>query len=368
MNYNGPPNHHTQMPSQELVGAVEEAVPRPKAYEGRAGIEVRPDGAEFHLGNTTYHYLGKTNDDFMEFSSIADDGVKRSFLVYTSRSEGSPRVSQGGEIYEEDGELHTRLMKGPELSARQQYTQDTQLHPGFADKVSVLQEIRELRQLPIRPTPIYESEEAERLLKDFDRQTETYLFGSKELDDQLRELPAGRQSVTDIKRITGFDPSSQPDDAATAILDKIDDLNNTLQTSGAMPDFSQPPNVMETTRHPILGNIIRETFEKSVNGVVYEWQMARDQNGRVWIDRIRFAKAEPTAYGTDRQMVYSGLLTSKPVDYKHQSDGLPTNLRQDMGNGDNDVSAFLKKLAPVQEYSKYCYSRDQNYIFASEAA
>ncbi|MDB5181917.1 MAG: hypothetical protein JWP13_680 [Candidatus Saccharibacteria bacterium] len=367
MNHNSAPNYNVQPPTHESLGVVVDFVPHSEAHDKPAGIEVRPDGAEFNVDGITYNYLGQTDGGYMEFTSVSDDGLKRPFLVYTSRSEGALRVSQGLEIYEKDGRQHTRLMKGPEMSPRAQYTQDTQLHPKFEDKIAEIEVIRELRQLPVRPTPKYDHEGAEWFLEDFDKQTATYPLGSEDLDRQLKELPVSRQSVSDVKQITGYDPTSQPGGASAAYLRKIDDLNKAIQASGIMPDFSQTPTTMEATRHPILGDMIRETFEKSVHGVVYQWQMARDRNGRVWIDRIRFADTQPTAYGTDEAMVYSGLLTSKPIDYKEQSEGLPANLRTDMGNGYNDVSEFLKKLAPIQEYSKHCYRRDQNYIFASAA-
>jgi len=367
MSHNSYSSPSSEPPRIESVPTTNALSQSSGVNEERFGIEIRPDGAEFHIDNISYNYLGRTDSGYMEFTSISADGPERSFLVYVSRSEGSLRVSQGREVYQKDGKEHIRLMKGPELSPRSQYTQDTQLHPKFDEKVGRLEEIRELRYLPARPTPLYDSKGVEWFLKDFDVQTETYPLGSGELNDQLMVLKVSSQSIADIKKITGLDPLVQPDLAEAAYMHRIDILNATLESSGIMPDFSEDPTSAQVTNHPLLGDMIRETFNKTVGGKTYEWHMARDRHGRVWIERIRFADAEPTVYGTDKQMVYSGLLTSKPIDYKDQVDGLPSRLTQDMGNDYMDITRFLKKLAPIREYSRYCYRRDQDYIFVAAA-
>lgn len=336
-------------------------------FDNKFGIEIRSDGAEFTVGDVRYSYLGKTNNGYSEFTSVGPDNVERAFVVYMSRSEGSYRSSQGLEEYRDGDVTKTRLLKGAELSPLKQYTQDTQLNPEFEVKMDRLSEIRQLRDIPVRKTPLYDNEGVNWYVKDFEAQVKVYPLGSNELDAQLKELKAGYQSSDDIREITGFDPNTEPEMAKAAYMEKIHALNTTIEKTGIMPDFSKEPKWIQITEHPVLGNMVRETFEKTANGVVYEWQMARDTNGRTWIERIRFADANSTAYGTDRELVYSGLLTAKPMDYDAQADGLPKHFVKDMGNGYTDVSMFLKKLAPIREYDKYLMSRDRYYHFGTAA-
>jgi len=357
-----------QLPAMEQSDATYVFAPAAHKYSEQFGIELRPDGAEFQIGTVLYDYLGKNTDGYMQFASTTADGTRRPFVVYVSKSEGSYRASQGLETYQDEaGEDKVRLMKGPELSSRRQYTQDTQLHPDFYEKVDRLEEIRELKGLRLGHTAEYDAKMAEWFFKDFDAQTETFPLGSRQLDDQLKELRAGHQSRGKIEEITGYDPQTQARQAEDAYMGKIEALNQTLEASGIMPDFSQLPTASEATQHPVLGNIIRDTYEKTVQGTAYQWVMAHDLQGRAWIDRIRFTHADPTPYGTDKQMVDSGILTSKPMDYKDQVDGLPNHLTSDMNKSYTDISKFLQQLAPVREYSKHYGSRDQYVTFASAA-
>ena len=253
------------------------------------------------------------------------------------------------------------MMKGAELSPDHQYTQDTQLHPAFEDAVARIEETSGLQGAESNIWA-YETPDAERLMEDFAAQREVRPLVVGYIDDQLHKLRAGYLSRNDMSTLTGF---HNMQGARANFERKIDILNMVLLDSGVMPDFSGEPTTVELNEHPLLGNVVKETFTKVVNGRPYEWQMAHDQYGRAWVERIRFADAEPTPYGTDKEVVYSGVLTSKPLEYKEQCDGLPDSMRTDVDGRYSDISLFLRELAPVAQYSAHYAKREQVYSFAT---
>jgi hypothetical protein len=312
---------------------------------------------EFQLGDTKYRCLGRTSNG-MEFNSTTQDGTTRTFVVYRSNSGGAYRVSQGFETYyDANGQPKPRFMKGPELSPYAQYTQDTQLHPDFDKAFGRLEEDKRIASLPVQPIPNFDADRATDAIKDFENQTTVYTLGNERVHHHLSSLKAGMLAAGDMLEITGVDAVKYPGDASRAYMARIDALNKELEAAGIMPDFSAPPDAVEADGHPQLGAIVRETYRKDVNGVQYEWQMAHDMHGRVWIDRIRLQGAEPSAYGTDKQMVFSGILTSKPLDYTSQTTGLAPELKQDLGNGLTDLAPFLRKLLPIQQYAQHYAER-----------
>ncbi len=332
------------------------------------GIELTPNGAEFQLGNTSYTYHGPTHNG-MVLSSVAEDGITRPVIVYRSNSGGSDRVSQGYEPYvDKQGKPKRRLMKGPEQSPEAQYTQDTQLHPELDEKVGYLQEIAALRNMPSVAIPSYNETGADWLLNDFDKQMQTIpLGGNVALDRELHTFRANRLSAEDVEDLTGFDPATNEGLAAGALFRRVAKLNALLEESGVMPDFSQEPIAVGLTDNPQLGDVVKEVFEKSAGDLTYQWHMMHDTNGRAWVERIRIVESEVSAYGTDKQMVYSGVLTSKPVDYDSQADGIPAAMRQDLGNGYTDITAFLQNFAPIQQYSQHYARRNELYHFSHAA-
>jgi len=81
-----------------------------------------------------------------------------------------------------------------------------------------------------------------------------------------------------------------------------------------------------------------------------EWYMARDPAGNVWVHRIRLADATATPYGTDREMITSGALTTKPLDFGQNADGIPESLRPQFNPSYCHMSAILDRLAPIARY------------------
>ncbi|MEO8104789.1 MAG: FHA domain-containing protein [Candidatus Saccharibacteria bacterium] len=297
---------------------------------------------EFSIGKINYQVESVIpttgRGDMHVIVSRDKKGTTRRFMVYRSMSEGSLRSSQGYETLGKGENVRKRQMKGAELSDAMQYTQDTQLNPDFAAKLQ--ESVKGAAGLPLGrdEDQIHDTEAAMKLFKDFESNCKVFSLPDVTLAKLLFRLPAGNLSRGALKEHLGGDSDQ--------LANYVNDMNVALEQSGLVPDFSVEPTQSQVETHPILGSVIREIYIKS--GI--EWHMKRDQAGRVWIDRIRSVKNEATPYGTDKELLYSGILTSKPLEYKSQSNGLPAHLRQDRAGDYNDITPFLAKFAPIEWY------------------
>lgn len=340
-------------PDQGLNDDVGDTIPRDWVMSETT--RTRP-GAEFKIDNFTFGYKGRVyHDGPMVFESVdGTTGTRRSVLVYRSNSQGSRRVSQG---YEQGVRGNRRIIKGGE-SDEGQYTQDTQMHPRFRDAIERVEENRGLRDMTCTEVPLFDEEMSELVRRDFIEQVETTPIKRGELDEQLHKLKAGALGKNNLEQITGIYPHENSEAyarASAAFMSEIEKLNGLLETSGVMPDFSGEPVAMGMDSHSELGTIVTEKFMKVVDGVAVEWEMARTYDGtKIWIERIRKADVDVSAYGTDKEVVYSGVLTSKPLEYNFQCDGIPQNLRRSMGRGSNysDITPFLATFAPIKMYAQ----------------
>ncbi|MFZ9596607.1 MAG: hypothetical protein ACO3A2_11090 [Bdellovibrionia bacterium] len=81
--------------------------------------------------------------------------------------------------------------------------------------------------------------------------------------------------------------------------------------------------------------------------------MAKDPHGRVWIDRIRWAKSEVNSYGTDKWIIDSGFLTNKPLEYQKQATALAHETEKNIFAEQRDyvdITPLLHKLLPIQKF------------------
>jgi hypothetical protein len=314
--------------------AIAEVIEAPDTKERILdGVTFRLDGALINSGREAYAFTTKDSE-----------GKVREFFVYRSGSEGALRVSPGIEKFP-NGSM---FMKGNALNPHFQYTQDTQLNPQFAATLSEMISASG-GELPLIATDIYEHEgaAAERVMADFGSNMETTAFPDAAVATDLVRVNANDFAKYKLSEALGVEDWNQLDGEFKKYISR---LNSELEQSNIIPDFSTAERV-ETDTHPSLGTITREIFNHSVNGLKYEWHVAHDADGRVWIDRIRYKDAELSAYGTDKQIVHSGVLTSKPIDYHEQTNGLPEEYVQAGSHGPySDVSRFLDTLAPIKQY------------------
>ncbi len=307
-----------------------------------------PKNLERKIGNETHVLKGalalESRGNPLVFESTDETGKRVNYFVYTSNSEGGLRVSQG---IEKEG---SRFMKGPELSRFAQYTQDTQLHPDFEEFYTEVKEATAAGVQMIDPEDLlFDEATTDAMLKDFESEVQVYGTGYAELDGMLRKVKAGMLSSGDLQAAFQTNEAGIP-----AALDTyVTSLNSKLEESGIMPNFESRPKSSTVREHPILGSFTTDVYESQMpNGVVLEWHMAEDTQGRVWVDRIRLEDSTPTAHGTDAQMLYSGILTSKPIDYDNQTNGLSPEEAQKISGSYTDISGFLAELAPIKQYKQ----------------
>lgn len=121
---------------------------------------------------------------------------------------------------------------------------------------------------------------------------------------------------------------------------------------GFVPDFRSP--VRSTTQeHTLLGYIQIEDFEAQIGDEPLIWSMAQDRQGRTWVDNIRLARNRISSYGTYSVVFDAGFITSKPLDYKRNTDGL---LHGDESQAFNrryvDITPVLSSILPIAEYGR----------------
>lgn len=317
---------------------------------------------EFKVSGNTFTIEGRDPVGHLVMKSTDAAGRERKFMVYQSNSEGSRRVSQGREARVVNGKHSARIMKGAELSPQYQYTQDTQLNPVVAKEIDkILDTGAAEAALPESDAfaRSYTDEQAEVLLRDFERQI-TVLPLAHSLDNRLHRLTTSNLSANGVAQFARWGQSPQ-----SALRREVKDLNADLARSDVIPDFTRPVRY-GVANHPVLGPYASEVYTKVVDGRPLEWHMARDSAGRVWVERIRFADAQATAYGTDQQIVYSGVLTAKPLEYKNQCDGLPPEWRPPSGHQNyDDITPFLNQLLPIQRYRETAILPRQRLFHAS---
>ena len=146
------------------------------------------------------------------------------------------------------------------------------------------------------------------------------------------------------------------------------ELDNLGYPEGFVPDFSQKPVKTYRGKHTLLGEIIIEEFGAKLNGEDIIWAMARDNEGRVWVENIYFAKVEVNSYGNYRRIIAAGALSNKPLDYLSNVTNLSSietlidrnwffeNHYNDIeidNFGDSryyDITRVLDHLAPIKQY------------------
>lgn len=152
------------------------------------------------------------------------------------------------------------------------------------------------------------------------------------------------------------------------VLETMRDLD---YPEGFVPDFAREPRRSYRARHALLGEVTYREYggsrlrtaggrERELIWTVAEDGRRADGSTRVWIQSIRFADARPTSYGVPDQVLDTGILTSKPVEYASQAElleGTPyvaalANSPRDADGGDRyvDITPALDVLAPIRAY------------------
>ncbi|MFO1462393.1 MAG: protein phosphatase 2C domain-containing protein [bacterium] len=139
-----------------------------------------------------------------------------------------------------------------------------------------------------------------------------------------------------------------------AIVPKLASLR---YPDGFIPDFSKGPSKVYQETHTLLGPITCREFS---GGFLVEkgtgrkrpvvWTMAEDGQGRTWVKSIRYTDSKVNSYGVYDEVIDSGIITSKPLEYAKQSYKLPEEYRPDFNGEYVDITPALNMLKPIRQY------------------
>lgn len=333
----------------ETIPVIKSAGEIATLEEIKIGVET-----EYKIGNLTAELEGSSNIGGREayvFKTTDEGGRQRSMFVYQSQSEGSWRVSQGVDIDDRD-----RFMKGAELSRFSQYTQDTQLHPEFE---SILESVRGLSFTSPGAVPKVTGddmrigrEKVDELAEDFEENVGVFQLGNIDLHTELFRVQNGTLSEANVKAQLGLSAEASTLEAQEALKKYVVSLNEMLENSDVIPDFSLSPTKVVESDHPLLGAVKKESFIKNVKGRPVEWVIGSSKTGDTWVERIRLADTDPSVYGTDKEMLYSGILTAKPLEYRKQATAIPDSQKKDVNGSYVNICDFLEGLAPIKKYKQ----------------
>lgn len=137
---------------------------------------------------------------------------------------------------------------------------------------------------------------------------------------------------------------------------------------GFYPDFAKPLKKFNSS-HTIFSkalnindpltlseNIVNEVFTSHLNKRPVEWTFSYVEGTKEpWISRIHFADSKISSYGGDEEVILSGPLTLKPIEYFQQTAGIDKKYyRTDAQHkGYVDIRPFLQNFPPIVDYKHY---------------
>jgi hypothetical protein len=257
-------------------------------------------------------------------------------LLYKSNSDGGWRVTYGTI----GGKYHKVMDDGGH------YVQETKLHTDLLEAIEKLPKEKDLDEgIGERIERIFG---AHAYMDAFTAYGEITYFKDMQLDKKLapfRLLRPGQ--FTYVARIAA---SAEGCDNVREYFVKANTAFVGLP--GFVPDFRNP--VRSTTQeHTLLGNIQIEDFEAKIGDEPLIWSMAQDRQGRTWVDNIHLTHNRISSYGTYSVVFDAGFITSKPLDYKRNTDGL---LHGDESQTFNrryvDITPVLSSVLPIAEYKR----------------
>jgi len=128
-------------------------------------------------------------------------------------------------------------------------------------------------------------------------------------------------------------------------------FKNFKYPKGFIPDFTKKPIRTYRYKHTLLGNTIVEIHSGMLEGRVVEWAMARTVKGDiVWAESIYYPDSPITSYGTRAEIIDSGALTNKPLEYSVQTDYLSSNEKTKFNDTYSNISPLLNNLEPIKQF------------------
>ncbi len=271
---------------------------------------------------------------FMVFYIEGENGKLYPRILYKSQSQGSWRATPGAIRNKKTNKLLYAKGRNKNL-----YAVETQLSPPFLDLVEQIEVENNSRYVSY--DPIDEHFNAEELSKNRINTYENEAPQEVKISSQIAEYLPG-------KLTSEFLSPAKIEDIEKNISGMEDVIN-------FMPDFSGDPVMVRKNQHEFLGEVTYETYQRfaTIDGEErpLNWEMARTVDGKVWINNIYLADSKVISYGNLQEVINSGILTLKPLDYSDQVTAVPNHLKKEvLGSSYQDITSLIDLLLPIKDY------------------
>lgn len=298
------------------------------------------------IGDKTF-YIGPIHKYSTKVDGVVDERLEAIMFVDTGNGTVLPRIlyksnSQGRWKSTPGVTERGNISKGAHLPGV--YTQATNLAPELSDYFDAA----ELSNDPLttRVDLIYK-----------------YLPYSdssrNEIDSFSREVfPVRKSDDLSGFNLPGYSPGNFKGQNATHEIRNMNIHFNNFP--GFIPDFRKQPLSVKQKVHPVLGQCTIETYKGIYKGREVQWEIGHDVVNRVWVEDIRFTDQQISSYGTNTELIVSGIITSKPLEYSQFTEGLIEGREKYtlQATQDNvamyysDVTPLLDNLLPIQSYRR----------------
>lgn len=313
------------------VGTARDSLLGSLEFTPTGGIEI--DGKKFVFSDIFTGIGNYAQAILYEYENVRD---ARPRLYYKSNSDGGWRATPG---YFGDRFSKGQPMGRPELG---QYVQTTKPD----ENIVAYLESQMKRQDSNLKRLEYGSKEYITLIDAFSAERTTR-DGYQTFSEEVRHRVVRGKGLDGYLSGYGFNPDRE---------EGLWALMNMQLPAGFEPDFRNDPLQVYATEHTLVGKVAIEVYPAQIDDRDIEWHIARDKDGRLWIDRIEFADGKITSYGTRSEIILAGALSAKPFDYHSQADNMaykgvyPDAIEFDSNY--TDVTPLLKRLPPLRRYQE----------------
>lgn len=288
----------------------------------------------------------------LALTPVVENGVTqlRHRFFYQSGSDvgawrGSPATLGNGHI-----------LKGP-----RHYTQDTQVVPELLEAITAMDASRShhfrVPREELNPYITLGDAQAAIRMSNIGRFNRELEFPAVQGLSNVRAMQPGaafaepRHPIGDWPTALGNAPAEI---SAAELIERLSDIS---YPRGFVPDFTARPRRIFQVSESLLGPV---TFREYAGGYLVQsggersrpilWVMGEDARGRAWVKSIRYADTEVNSFGLYQEVIDSGILTSKPLEYHEQSRALPPEYRPRFNDTYADITPALSLLQPIREY------------------
>lgn len=170
--------------------------------------------------------------------------------------------------------------------------------------------------------------------------------------------PAGITSIQKLQPGKAFAlPEGWGWGSKSDIQSTLSQMINMRWPDGFIPDFTRAPHRMLHQPNSLLGPLSFREYrgaylvdETTGRKRPITWVLGEDMQGRAWVRHLHFADSAVNSYGVYSEVLDSGILTSKPLEYSAQAGLLPEIYRRPFNSQYTDISPTLTLLEPIRRY------------------